>query len=175
MNRTTKNTTKNRMAKAGTWAKMITLCMIMMVAVACADTTVSAKSKGYGFKYKGVTVYMGKSASKLIKKAGKPKAKQVSKSCAYDGKDRVYKYKNFILYTYSNSEKGKEYVNGITFLNSKVKTKEGIKIGSSLKKVKKAYGKKKAQYGIYTYKKGKCKLQIEVKEEKVTNIRYILA
>ena len=158
-----------------TTKKLITMCVIMMVAVACANTTVSAKSKGYGFKYKGVTVYMGKSATKLIKKAGKPKAKQVSKSCAYDGMDRVYKYKNFILYTYSNSENGTEYVNGITFLNSKVKTKEGIKIGSSLKKLKKAYGKKKATNGIYTYKKGKCKLQVEVKKDKVTNIRYILA
>ena len=51
--------------------------------------------------------------------------------------DRVYQYEDFILYTYSNSNKGKEYVNGITFLTDKVKTKEGIKIGSTLKQVQK--------------------------------------
>lgn len=161
--------------KSDGWKKLVVLCIAVIIAVAGTNTTVFAKSKGYGFKYKGVTAYMGKSAKKLIEKAGEPEAKQVSKSCAYDGKDRVYQYKNFILYTYSKTDNGKEYVNGITFLNSKVKTKEGIKIGSSLKKVKKAYGKKKAKYGIYTYKKGKCKLQIEVKKGKVTNIRYILA
>ena len=79
------------------------------------------------------------------------------------------------MYTYSNTDNGKEYVSGITFLNGKVKTKEGIKIGSTLKQVQKKYGKKKAKFGIYTYKKGDCKLQIEVTDDKVTNIRYIKA
>lgn len=118
---------------------------------------------------------MGGPAKKFIKKAGKVKSKKVKKSCAFKGKDRTYKYKNFILYTYSNSDKGAEYVNGVTFLTSKVSTKEGIHIGSPLSSVKKKYGNAKEQLGVYTYKKGSCKLQIEVTDDVVTNIRYILA
>ena len=55
------------------------------------DLSSRAKSYGYKFTYKKVTVYMGGPAKKLIKKAGKPKSKKAAKSCAYDGKDRTYK------------------------------------------------------------------------------------
>lgn len=156
-------------------ARILAFFMVMVLLAGNTITPVSAKSKGYKFTYKKVSVYMGSPAKKLIQKAGKPISKKVTKSCAYKGKDRTYKYKNFILYTYSNSDKGKEYVSGITFLTKNVKTKEGIKIGSSLKQVQKKYGKKKAKFGIYTYKKGSCKLQIEVTDNVVTNLRYVKA
>ena len=71
--------------------------------------------------------------------------------------------------------KGTEYVNGITFLTNKVSTKEKIKIGSSYSAVKKKYGNKKDYLGVYTYKKGGSKLQVEVTDDVVTNIRYIKA
>ena len=155
--------------------KILTMFLVAVIICSSLNVSSSAASKGYQFKYKGVTVSMGSKAASLIKKAGKPIKKTVKKSCAYNGKDRTYKYKNFILYTYSNSDKGAEYVNGITFLNSKVKTKEGIKIGSSYSAVKKKYGKGSESFGLYTYKKGKSKLQIEIVNNKVKNIRYILA
>ena len=97
----------------------------------------------------------------------------MTKSWAYDGKDRTYQYKDFILYTYSNSDKGTEYVSGITFRTDKVSTKEGIKIGSTEEEMLEAYGDAKAKYGIYTYQKGKSKLQFEVSDGKVKNIRYV--
>lgn len=151
--------------------------MGLLLALVFSGQTVPSKAKpnGYGFSYKGATVYMSGAAKKIIKKAGKPKSKKVKKSCAYKGKDRTYKYKDFILYTYSNSDKGAEYVNGITFLTSKVSTKEGIHIGSTYASVKKKYGKAKDNFGIYTYKKGKSKLQIEVTDDVVSNIRYIIS
>lgn len=132
-----------------------------------------AAAKTFGFTYKKATVKIGGAAKKLIKKAGKPLKKKVKKSCAYKGKDRTYKYKDFILYTYSNSESGPEYVNGITLLTSKVSTKEGIRIGSSFASVKQKYGKGKNSFGVYTYKRGKSKLQIEITDDKVSNIRFI--
>lgn len=155
--------------------KFIVLSLLMAFLLSSQEGTMMAKSKGYVFSYKGVTVSIGGAAKKIIKKAGKPKSKKVKKSCAYKGKDRTYKYKDFILYTYSNSDKGAEYVNGITFLTSKVSTKEGIHIGSTYKSVKKKYGKAKDNFGVYTYKKGKCKLQIEVTDDVVSNIRYIIS
>lgn len=149
------------------------MALILTLGMVC--TPIQAKSKGYVFTYKKVSVGMHDKAQKLLKKAGKPSATKVKKSCAYKGKDRIYKYKNFILYTYSHTDNGEEYVNGVTFLTSRISTPEGIKIGSSLQDVKKKYGKGKEKFGIYTYKKGKSKLQIEVTDDVVTNIRYIPA
>ena len=50
--------------------------------------------------------------------------------------------------------------------------KEGIRIGSSLKDVTKKYGKAKARFGVYTFKKGSSKLQIMLNGNKVSAIRY---
>lgn len=154
--------------------RLLVFFILVVVAVGVVPVSVRAKSKGYLFSYKKATAYMGGPAKTLIKKAGNPKSKKVKKSCAYNGKDRTYAYKDFILYTYSNTDNGTEYVNGITFLTNKVSTKEGIRIGSSYSAVKKKYGNGKEQFGIYTYQKGNCKLQIEVTDDKVTNIRYVL-
>lgn len=150
---------------------VLLLACAMIIGVSAAP--VQAKSKGYAFSWNGASVGMHDKAKKFIGKAGKPVAKKVKKSCAYKGKDRTYKYKDFILYTYSKTDKGEEYVNGITFLNGNVSTQEGIRIGSSLADVTKKYKKAKEKFGIYTFKKGKSKLQIEVTDDKVTNIRYI--
>ena len=163
------------LSKRKTTVKVIFALLAFVVVVVSMPASVQAKSKGYKFTYKKVSVYMGGPAKKLIKKAGKPVSKKASKSCAYDGMDRVYQYEDFILYTYSNSNKGKEYVNGITFLTDKVKTKEGIQIGSSLEKVEKKYKNGTEEYGIYTYEKGDSCLQIEITDDVVTNIRYIKA
>ena len=162
------------MKKLGKFYRIMSLVLLMALVICAVPMKAEAKSKGYKFKYKKVTVYMGGPAKKLIKKAGKPKSTKVKKSCAFKGKDRTYKYKNFILYTYSNSDNGPEYVNGITFLSTKVSTKEGIHIGSSFDEVKAKYGNGTDNFGVYTYKKGKCKLQIEVTDDKVTNLRYIM-
>lgn len=154
---------------------LLVLLLVMAMVFLQVTPSVQAKSKSYRFTYKKVTVYMDGPAKRLIKKAGKPKSKKVTKSCAYNGKDRIYKYNDFILYTYSNTDNGPEYINGITFLTSKVSTKEGIKIGSSYSSVQEKYGDKKDYLGVYTYKKGNSKLQIQIEDDEVINIRYIKA
>ena len=60
----------------------------------------------------------------------------------------------------------------VTFRTSKVATKECVKIGSPESMVIKKYGKAKPKFGIYTYKKGKSKIQFEVVNKAVRNIRY---
>lgn len=153
--------------------KIAAICMVAVLLAQLAWVPAEAKSKGYQFTYNKVTVSMHGKAKKLIKKAGTPEKTKVKKSCAYKGKDRTYQYESFILYTYSKSDNGEEYVNGITFLNDKVSTPEGIKIGSSLSDVTKAYGKGENSFGIYTYEKGNSRLQFEIKDDKVANIRYV--
>ena len=76
-------------------SKLAVVCLTAVVAIGGVSAPASAKSKGYVFKYKGVSVTMNGAAKKLIKKAGKPSKKTVKKSCAYKGKDRTYTYKDF--------------------------------------------------------------------------------
>lgn len=154
--------------------KWMVLSLMIALLVSCIPAITSgAASKGYVFKYNGVSVKMKGDASKLMKKAGKVLKKKESKSCAYKGLDRVYQYKDFVLATYSESKKGKQYVNGIRFRTDKVATKEGIHLGSSLDDVFEKYGQTKGNFGVYTYKKGKSKLQFEVTDNKVTTIQYV--
>ena len=143
-----------------------------LVLAAGAASVSEAKINGYYFKNGGVSVTMDSPAKAFIAKAGKVEKKIVKKSCAYKGKDRIYQYKNFILYTYSNSDKGAEYVQAISFRNKNVATSEGVKIGSAESLVKKKYKKAKEEYGVYTDIKGNTKLQMVVKNGKVQNIRY---
>ena len=112
-------------------SKLAVVCLTAVVAIGGVSMPASAKSKGYVFKYKGVSVTMNGAAKKLIKKAGKPSKKTVKKSCAYKGKDRTYTYKDFQLKTYSKTNNGAEYVSEIRFRSNKAVTKEGIRIGRS--------------------------------------------
>ena len=152
-------------------ARIMVLAIILNIGF-LYRSNVQAAPKGYVFAYKGASVQMGGKANKLLKKAGEPEKKKVSKSCAYDGKDRIYQYKDFILSTYSEKDDGPEYVNGITFRTDDVSTKEGIRIGDSLEDVEKAYGKTEEDLGVYNYVKGSCRLQFMVSDGKVVNIRY---
>lgn len=160
--------------------RVMAICLALVLAMGglSGTQTADAKSKGYIFQYKGVSVSADSAAKKLIKKAGKPQKMQAKKSCAYDGKDRIYQYKNFWLTTYSKTDNGPEYVQQIRFRTSKVKTKEGIKIGSKETKVIKKYGKgydqaEKLINNAYVYKKGNCTLKITVKNRKVSAISYL--
>lgn len=156
----------------------VSLTAVLLCAGLSVTKTAEAGSKGYIFKYKGVSVSADSAAKKMISKAGKPQKKQVKKSCAYDGKDRIYQYKDFWLSTYSKTNDGPEYVQQIKFRTSKVKTKEGIKIGSPEKSIVNKYGKGYDQAdqlisNAYVYKKGNCTLKINVKNGKVSAITYL--
>lgn len=153
--------------------KLLGITIILAVLVSASAVLVQAAPKGYIFKYKKVSASMHGKAAALMKKAGQPVSQKRSKSCAYDGLDSTYVYKDFILTTYSHSVKGEQYINSITLRTDKVATKEGIKIGSPYNAVVKKYGKAKDNLGVYTYTKGKSKLQIEVTEDEVTKITYV--
>ncbi|MEY8333204.1 hypothetical protein AALB53_08870 [Lachnospiraceae bacterium 47-T17] len=156
--------------------KKLTLGVLVcvMLATAFMPLNVQAKSKGYGFKYSGKTYYMDDKADKLLEKLGDYEKRSKKKSCAYDGEDITYTYKNLKVKTYSNRRGGQEYIQSIMFRTDKVQTAEGIKIGSDEDDVKDAYNKRaKAVAGRYTFKKGKMSLVITVKNEKVTAVSYI--
>lgn len=154
--------------------KVIPLYLVAMMFCTLFTVVTQAAPKGFIFTYQKVSVAMNGKAAALIKKAGKPVSKTESKSCAFKGMDRIYTYDDFNLTTYSNSQKGEEYVNGIEILTSKISTAEGITIGSTEAQMIKAYGKSTPEFGVYTYEKGPSKLILEIEEKKVISIKYLV-
>ena len=153
--------------------KVIGLVMALVIMFMVPFSVTQAAPKGYAFKYAGVTVYVHGKASKLIDKMGEPNKKTKSKSCAYAGEDIKYVYDDFTLVTYTEKEGGTEYVQSIKFTSKKAKTKEGIKIGSKEKTLKKKYGRAKDNFVVYTYRKGKMGIVFTVEDSKVTAIQYV--
>lgn len=153
--------------------KIISLVLAIAMVLLVPVSVISAAPKGYGFRYAGVTVYVHGKASGLIDKMGEPNKKSKSKSCAYDGEDIKYVYDEFTLVTYTEKNGGTEYVQSIKFTSKKAKTKEGIKIGSKEKTMKKKYGRARDNFGVYTYKKGKMGITFTVDDGKVCAIQYV--
>lgn len=164
--------------KMGVFKRFLTVCLAATLAFAIA-LPVSAAS-GHSCKYKSVTARPGGSASRLIKKVG---AKRKSNpSCAAAGYGYVYNGKDIKLETYTKVKRSNatEYINSITFKTKKPQTDKGVKIGSSLSKVKKAYKKADGNREIKngrtnTFTKGKVVLKITIKKNKVTGIRYLMS
>lgn len=155
--------------------KKLTLGVLVCVMLAAlAPVPAQARSKGYGFKYSGKTFYMNDKADNLLDALGDYDRRTKKKSCAYDGEDITYTYKDVKVLTYSNRRGGQEYIQSIIFRTDKVQTAEGVKIGSDEQDVKDAYGRRaRAVAGRYTFKKGKMRLVIRVKDGEVTAVSYL--
>lgn len=157
------------------WKRLLQAAGCLILAFVIAVTDVQAAS-GYYFKYNDEKATPGSSAEKFLEAAGEPEKTSKTNSCATKGYDYKYEYKDFILKTYTNDKKknATQYVNSIVFTTNKVKTPEGVKIGSTEKTVKKKYKNAKEEFGVYTKKKGKTKIMITVDDGKVTAIEIVL-
>lgn len=153
--------------------QFIALALVVSVLAGGLCTNVQAASRGYKFKYKGVTAGINDKAGKLVEKLGDVTPTK-KKSCAYNGESFTYKAKDLTLVTYTTEKGGTEYIQSVEFKTKNVKTAEGIKLGSRESTVKKKYGKNaRPEYGVYKFKKGKMMLYITVEDEKVTGIEYL--
>ena len=91
-----------------------------------------------------------------------------------------FRYAGVTVYVHGKAEKliaekngGTEYVQSIKFTSKKAKTKEGIKIGSKEKTMKKKYGRARDNFGVYTYKKGKMGITFTVDDGRVSTIQHV--
>lgn len=133
-----------------------------------------AVSEAYSFKSGNVELTAGADAAAAISSLGKPAKTFEVDSCAYQGKDKVYMYTDFEVGTYP--VKGVDKISYINVLSDKVVTPEGIRIGSSVNDVVKAYGKALSEeFGTYSYKKGSTELKIFTKNKLVDGIEYSVA
>ena len=161
--------TKNQWMKTA-----VCFCLAVLMVVGCV-TSVEAAPR-FTFSYKGVTIAPGDKAANFIKKAGKASVTKKN-SCATKGYDYTYKYQGFTLKTYTLDKKknSEEYVNSIVITSSKVRTPEGLTVGSKEADIKKKYKNAKDEFGIgsYTQQKGKTKINITVKKGRVIEIQIL--
>ena len=92
-------------------------------------------------------------------------------SCAFEGMDKVYTYPNYEIQTYQDGDVDRIF--SIYFLTDEIATTEGIKIGSTLEDVKKAYGENPQEVDSkYSYTLGKTTVEFIVDDGMVTSISY---
>ena len=100
---------------------------------------------------------MGDEAATVIAALGQTtKAVFETDSCAYQGKDKVYTYKDFEVSTFPKD--GKECISALVITGANVATPEGISVGSKASDVTRIYGTSDGKYGIYRYAKGHSEL-----------------
>lgn len=130
-----------------------------------------AVSKGYVFKYNGVTVSVDEDMSAVLEGLGEANNYFEAASCAFQGLDKTYTYGSFVIETYPQGEK--DYVSTITLKDDAVSTAENISIGSSLTDVTNAYGTDYTEQGnMLVYYKDGMKLCILVENDAVSSIQY---
>lgn len=127
--------------------------------------------QGYLFEVNGVSIGIYEEAKPVLEALGEADSYFETPSCAFVGMDRQYTYGSYMLTTYE--EDGQEYIYDIYFLDDKISTPEGIRIGSTLEEVIAAYGEDYTEdFGMYTYRKEQSKLQFLVVDEVVTSVDY---
>lgn len=133
----------------------------------------SASNDTYSFTYKGAAIIPGMEADVALKALGEGYVKSPTiDSCAFNGKETSYDYKDFVLFV-DNRDGGKFKVNTIDIKADSVDC-GGVKIGSTLEDVRKAYGNPTSEelYGL-CYEKNHTQIQfISVDEKTVSSILY---
>lgn len=127
----------------------------------------------YFFEYEGTKIQVGQEAAPVMSALGKENFFFEAESCAFEGKDRIYTYNGFELYTYNSGDT--EYIFSILFIDDSRKTPEGIGLGSSFADVTAAYGENyEKNFEQYSYINGATRLSFLFEEDEVVSVEYYL-
>ena len=136
-------------------------------------TESAASGNAYGLNYKGVLVTPGMEVDAAIKALGEGYVKSADiDDCDFNGKSTTYDYKYFVLFA-DNRDGGKFKISTIDVRDASVDC-GGVKIGSSLEDVKKAYGTPTSEeiYGL-VYVREHTQVQfISTDEKTVSSILF---
>lgn len=128
-------------------------------------------SDNYTFVYTDSSILVNQDVTEVLAQLGDGYKYYESESCAYQGKDKIYTYPFFVIYTYPLD--GKDFISSIELKADTVQTQEGIKIGSSKDDVIAAYGDGYEDAGtVIKYTKGITVLSFVIKDGEVTSIVY---
>jgi hypothetical protein len=146
--------------------RIISLLVLLSILSGCTGARAGFSAKDAEIVISGVTLKPGMEYTEPALTGWNDYAELVS--CAYIGMDRIYTYEKVEVYTYPDGEK--DFVLEIVLLDSAATTK-GIKVGSTLADVEKAYGDNYTQDGfMIVYRDGQITLSFLVLNDKVEEI-----
>jgi hypothetical protein len=139
---------------------------------ASKETTGTTETTGFTFEYGGKKIYMNEDINDVFSDIGEPRKTFEAPSCAFDGIDKIFSYSGFDLHTYP--EGGKDLIHTINLRDDSIKTAEGVALGSGLSEMLKTYGDGyEREHEMYTYSKGKTRLQFLIEDDFVDAIIYL--
>lgn len=146
--------------------KIIVLMVLLGILTGCSETKASFSAKDAEIVINGVKLKPGMDYTDPALKDWDDYAELVS--CAYIGMDRIYTYEKVEIYTYPVGEM--DYILDIVVFDT-ASTAKGIKIGSALSDVKKAYGDDFTQDGfMIVYRDGQITLSFLILNDQVEEI-----
>lgn len=153
-------------------------CVMAFSMTVCAWGAEAAKKTAYTFTpdpsaKEAVQITAGEELKPVLEKLGAAEEIKTLTNCANGGKDKVYQYENFDLYTTQNEKKA-TIIQSVVLKTDKVATEEGLKLGQLPKDVKKLYPDAVEEYGLYTVTLGNTRIVIDCgyKNDKVVDICY---
>lgn len=131
----------------------------------------SAKTDGYVFEAKGVSVVIDSEVAPVLSSLGEANSYFEEASCAFDGIDKTYSYSGFEIKTYPSDAGDK--IQGVFLTDDRVQTPEGLRVGSTKSDMESLYGTEYTVKGTeYIYEKGGMTLRVTLKDDTVNLITY---
>lgn len=139
-----------------------------------ADDSSYTAGSTFVFPVKGQKISVNMPLSLFIDSLGDPEDYFESESCAFQGLDKTYTYKDFVIYTYPQGEK--DYVASIALKSDAVTTAEGAYIGMSADEIKGLYNTPSDESDkALVYADGDAVLSFMLDGDQVSSITYTRA
>jgi hypothetical protein len=139
---------------------------------AVAETTQDSKTKtAYFYEYDGEKIYITQPIEEAVNVLGDEYEYFEAASCALEGKDAFYYYRNITIM--ANLIDENMIVTDISFKNDTVATPEGLRLNDSYADVVEKYGDDYSFDGTaMVYDGGNMQLVIDMNDGKVSAIEY---
>ena len=147
---------------------------VLFVGILGTTTALAADASG-SFSSDGVEISINEEAAPVLSELGKTENYYEAENCSYQGKEKVYVYKDFEISTYPVDKK--DCINSIYFKTGNVATAEGIAIGSTIAEMEEVYGSDYTESkGVYKYDcEGFTLTFYSSRENKINGIEYTSA
>lgn len=118
---------------------MVLLCLILCFLTACEDVNKDDTKQLMETQIQvGDTVIsLDEDMAEVLASLGESKDYTETKSCLYDGYDKVYTYDQVVITAYPKGDR--DYVSGMEVTSAAVKLSSGLKVGDSLDVIKEKY------------------------------------
>lgn len=118
--------------------KLLCLVSLFFMICACSNGKNNQEIHAKQVKLNDKVITLNDNVDDVIKQLGDPENIEESKSCVFEGNDKVYHYPNIIFNTYPQGDKN--FINCITVLTKESEIISQIKVGDSVEQVHEKYG-----------------------------------